>query len=100
MVMQISYYIVAGNFEQYKRWLNDPNRNPMVKYLYLHSKDVIRGMQNVRGKLIGTWWMRNDITDILTYLHMANRDNSESCSQIIKANEIVMKWRLFNEMPR
>jgi hypothetical protein len=97
--MDKGYYIVAGNLEQYKRWLNEPNRNPMMKYLYLHSKDVIRGMQDVRGLLIGTWWMRNDITDILVYLHMANRDNPQSCERIVKANEIVMKWKLHNEIP-
>jgi hypothetical protein len=97
--MQITYYIVAGNFEQYKHWLNEPNRNPMMKYLYLHSKDIISGVKNVRGMLIGTWWMRSDITDILVYLHMANRDNPQSCEQIIKANEIVMKWKTNHEMP-
>jgi hypothetical protein len=88
------YFVVAGNYEQYRNWMNIARRSDSgTDYRYVDGVDNIRGQSDIRGIFIGTWYKRHDITSILVCLHMANRDNEPSAAAIIEANNYLLKMK-------
>ena len=88
------YFIVAGNYEEYRNWVTIARRSGSgADYRYVNSLDNIRGQSDIRGIFIGTWYKRHDITSILVSLHMANRDNEPSAKAIIEANNYLLKMK-------
>jgi hypothetical protein len=95
--MEKPYYVVAGNYGQFRAYLM--KQNPRVNCRYVSEVDVVRGQRDIRGVFIGTWYERNDIFSILVCLHMANKDNEKSAEAIIKANDYQINMKRMKAYP-
>lgn len=56
-------YIVAGNYNEYQAYVK---RKPRIEYYYKYVSgvDTLRGLSEVNGAYIGTYYQRPDIEDI------------------------------------
>ena len=89
------YFVVAGNYSQFANYVKEKVNSvgSRLDYRYVDGPQDLRGYSDVRGVFVGTWYEKANITDILVHLHIANRDNEQSCEAIIKANSIVKKLK-------
>lgn len=77
-------YIVAGNRNQYDMFIgllpisHDPN-----DYHYVSGPDTVRGISNPHGLFIGTWKLRNDITQIVLNLIAASHVYNPNLRKIL-----------------
>ena len=75
-------YIVAGNYEQYKQWIRQ--RGLLSKEcVYVFDTNNIRGLRNPTGRLIGTWYEREDAMDILVALRVASDVKNENLEKAL-----------------
>lgn len=75
-------YIVAGNYEQYKQWIRE--RGLLSKEcVYVFDTNNIRGVRNPEGRLIGTWYEREDAMDILVALRVASDKVNENLEKAL-----------------
>ena len=75
-------YIVAGNYEQYKQWIRQ--RGLLSKEcVYVFDTNNIRGVRNPEGRLIGTWYEREDAMDILATLVIASDVKNENLEKAL-----------------
>jgi len=56
-------YIVAGNYNEYQAYVRRKTRD-QVYYKYVSGVDRIRGLSEIDGYYIGTFYQRPDIEDI------------------------------------
>ena len=47
--------VIAGCYEQYKRYLRETNQSP-ENVRYISSPEQLRGLRNVEIIKYGTWW--------------------------------------------
>lgn len=65
-------YVIAGNYQQYKQWLNETNRSPN-EFVYVDGVQNLIGLQEVHGYFIGTWNERKDIVEVIKYIRAINK---------------------------
>lgn len=75
-------YIVAGNYEQYSQWIKERGL-PSSEWVYVTNRDTIRGVRNPEGRLIGTWYERDDAMDILVALRVASDKVNENLEKAL-----------------
>lgn len=88
-------YIVAGNYEQYVGYVNNKRKdtnNSNTDYLYVNNERDLRGVSNIEGYYIGTYYMREDISQIQDRIALLKRiqDNDREIDQLadrINANK-------------
>jgi recombinational DNA repair protein RecR len=88
-------YIVAGNYEQYRLYVNNKRKdtnNSNTDYLYVNSVKDLLGLSNIEGYYIGTYYMRKDISQIQDRIAILKRiqDNDREIDQLaerINANK-------------
>jgi len=56
-------YIVAGNYNEYQAYVKRKTRD-QVYYKYVSCVDTLRGLSEIDGYYIGTFYQRPDIEDI------------------------------------
>jgi hypothetical protein len=82
--MNDHYYVIAGNFEQYRAFVKKKTAEALDQKLeysshnYVSSPEVFRGMRNPKGYFIGSWRQRNDIREILNQLLICTDDDKRS----------------------
>ncbi len=62
-------YIVAGNYNEYQAYVKRKTRDK-VYYKYVSGVDRIRGLSEIDGYYIGTFYQRPDIEDIKTHINI------------------------------
>ena len=70
-------YIIAGTKNEFDNWCLNCVKNERyvgTKFVFVAFSDVLRGLSNPEGLCIGTWRDREDIYDILQFLHIAAKD--------------------------
>ena len=60
-------YIVAGNYKEYTDYVCR-NRDKDERYTYVQDVDYIRGLNEIKGFYIGTYYSRPDIEAIKEYI--------------------------------
>ena len=76
-------YIVAGNYEQFLLWIRERGLSSS-DWVYVSNKDTIRGVRNPGGRLIGTWYEREDAMDILAALVVASDVKNENLEKALE----------------
>ena len=56
-------YIVAGNYDQYQEYIRKKN-DINIEFIYVDSPNKIRGLSDIEGYYIGTYYNRPDIENI------------------------------------
>lgn len=62
-------YIVAGNYNEYQAYVKRKTRD-QVYYKYVSGVDRIRGLSEIDGYYIGTFYQRPDIEDIKEHINI------------------------------
>jgi len=75
-------YIVAGNYVQYHQWISE-RMIPSSDWVYVYDSSTIRGIRNPTGRLIGTWYEREDAMDILVALRVASDVKNENLEKAL-----------------
>jgi len=75
-------YIVAGNYDQYCQWIKERGLSSS-DWVYVTNRDTIRGVRNPGGRLIGTWYEREDAMDILVALRVASDKVNENLERAL-----------------
>jgi len=57
-------YIVAGNYQEYNDFMHRHRDTPNEVYVYVDSADHLKGMINIEGYYVGTYYKRHDIGEI------------------------------------
>lgn len=60
-------YVIAGNVMQYNNYVRS-NRLYLLDRRYVSGVDSIRGLSDISGVFIGTWYDREDIMDIINQI--------------------------------
>lgn len=69
-------YIVAGNYEQYVGYVHNKRKdtnNSNTDYYYVNSAKDLAGLRNIEGYYIGTYYMREDISQIQDRIALLKR---------------------------
>lgn len=75
-------YVIAGNYGQFCRWIRGSGLT-FTDWIYVSSKDIIRGVRNPGGRFIGTWYLRDDAFDILVALRVASDVKNENLEKAL-----------------
>lgn len=73
-------FVIAGNFSQYayfKKCLEEKMFREGIAYNptninYIHDSVHLRGLRNIHGYKVGTWYKRQDISEIELQLRLIN----------------------------
>ena len=57
-------YIVAGNYQEYNEFMYRHRDTPNEVYVYVDSAEHLKGMINIEGYYVGTYYKRHDIGEI------------------------------------
>ena len=70
-------YIVAGTYEQYRQFLYNHKDDINVEYIYVQSVNNLKGLSNIEGFLIGTYYNRPDIVAIMDTIRIIKSKQTE-----------------------
>ena len=76
------HYIVAGNYDQYKRWIWERGVDSK-DFVFVAAADALRGVRNPGGRFIGTWYERPDAMDILVALRVSSDKVNENLEKAL-----------------
>jgi hypothetical protein len=54
-------YVVAGNYQEYNEFMHRHRDTPNEVYVYVDSAEHLKGMINIEGYYVGTYYKRHDI---------------------------------------
>lgn len=100
----INQYIISGNLVEYQNYCEKQGAvdvgssyvtpshviSETVRYLYVKDAMRLMGVHEPRGKLIGTWYHRQDINDILTQLVIANSITVNKRREILETRNKIL----------
>ena len=64
-------YIVAGNYEEYNEFMYRHRDTPNEVYVYVDSYTQLKGIVNIEGYYVGTYYKRHDIEAIKDIIKMS-----------------------------
>lgn len=104
-------YIVAGNYNEYRDYVNrkkleDPEKYKNIELIYVNSEITLLGLSEIEGFYIGTYYERNDIEDIKRNIqiikHTHNPTNTSNNTEgwpIIKNEAMEKLWdRIYEKL--
>jgi len=69
-------YIVAGNYEEYNEFMYRHRDTPNEVYVYVDSYTQLKGMVNIEGYYVGTYYKRHDIGAIKDIIMTSKSKNT------------------------
>jgi hypothetical protein len=94
----ITHYIIAGNHHEFINWKKKPEiqaiaflEDTVHQFVYVSSVDSLRGIHEPHGKLIGTWYNRPDLNDILHQLLIAGSITADQYDDIQVKRNLILK---------
>jgi hypothetical protein len=89
----ITYYIISGNHNEFNAWKKKPEilENYFHQFVYVSGVDSLRGIREPHGKLIGTWYNRPDLNDILHQLLVAGSFTIDQYDNILVQRNLILK---------
>lgn len=67
-------YVIAGSFEEYRVYVRDNNIDGVL-YKYITHPDSLRGLSDISGVFIGTWYKNINIANILEQIYIIKTKN-------------------------
>jgi hypothetical protein len=83
--MSQKIYIIAGNYDQYKKWVWERGLYGNKDFVFVAAPDAFRGIEDPGGRFIGTWYERPDAFDILMQLRVCSRQRNEAIEKALVA---------------
>ena len=70
-------FVVAGNMEEYRTFLHKHTDDINVIYLYVNSPRDLKGIKNIEGFYVGTYYKRHDIGEIKEVIRISKLYNAK-----------------------
>lgn len=85
-------FVIAGNIDQFMQWkhrnypelLTNGQIQSLLDIVYVNGVDNLKGHREPHGMFIGTWYQRNDITQIILHLQVAGSINEYQVSSLYR----------------
>jgi len=90
-------YIVAGNYEEYNEFMFRHRDNPNEVYVYVDSYTQLKGMTNIEGYYVGTYYKRGDIGAIKDIIKMSKNTNGyvvEPVTELYNNHVVAYKYHI------
>ena len=71
MKMIKNKFVVAGNLEEYQAFLQRHKDDIDVRYFYVDNPIQLKGMMNIEGYYVGTYYKRPNIESIKDIIRMS-----------------------------
>jgi hypothetical protein len=65
--------VVAGNYPEFASWCRERDINPQSHEVVYATPERLRGRNDVEVCRTGTWYERDDLTEIVETLRFVNR---------------------------
>jgi hypothetical protein len=93
------YWIIAGHHEEYVDYIrhirsNHPEKLEQCDYRYVNDPNMLRGLQEIHGSFIGTWYLRPEATQIyetiwLSHIRLGQDDSKLPAKAMHKARMVL-----------
>ena len=84
--------IIAGNKQEYLHWLRTNNLE-QVDHHYVADAQMLRGLDQVSGRFVGSFRHRPDILHILEHLMTMRLKDGQSHTKILQLYKSILKER-------
>ena len=89
-------YVVAGNYEEYNDFMYRHRDTPNEIYVYVDSYTQLKGMVNIEGYYVGTYYKRHDIgaiKDIIKTSKITNGYTAEPVNPLYNNHVIDYRYK-------
>ena len=87
-------YVVAGNYQEYNEFMYRHRDTPNEVYVYVDSYTQLKGMVNIEGYYVGTYYKRHDIEAIKDIIKMSKNTSGYITEPVSKLyNNHVIDYR-------
>ena len=85
------YWVITGNHQEYVEYIRHitdihPERLEQYEYRYVRDPSVLRGLKEIHGSFIGTWYNREDASEI--YAIIRSSYSFESNATVYSMNKV------------
>ena len=90
-------YIVAGNYEEYNEFMFRHRDNRTESFVYVDSYTQLKGMLNIEGYYVGTYYKRGDIGAIKDIIKMSKNTNgyvTEPVTELYNNHVVAYKYHI------
>ncbi len=90
-INKTQYWIVSGIWREYGDYVRDIAKNhpellEQYQYRYVADPCMLRGLKEIHGSFIGTWYNREDATEIYTIIRSSY--SFESNATVYSMNKV------------
>jgi hypothetical protein len=97
-INKTQYWIIAGGWQEFTAYVRDIAKNhpellDKYEYLYVLDPSVLRGLKEIHGSFIGTWYELEDASEIYAIIrasHMRYYDD-ETTDPMDKVKQIILE---------
>ena len=90
-------YIVAGNYEEQNEFMFRHRDNRTESFVYVDSYTQLKGMLNIEGYYVGTYYKRGDIGAIKDIIKMSKNTNgyvTEPVTELYNNHVVAYKYHI------
>ena len=94
-----SYWIIAGTWAEFADYFRDiaknhPERLEQYTYRYVNDPNMLRGLQEIHGSFIGTWYLKPEATQIyetiwLSHTRLGQADSKATTKGMFNARMVL-----------
>jgi hypothetical protein len=84
-------FIVAGNYEEYRTFLHNHKDDINVIYVYVNSSRDLKGLRDIEGFYIGTYYKRHDIDTIKEVIRTSKNYSYKPAEDSVYGNVTAFK---------
>ena len=89
-------YIVAGNYQEYNEFMYRHRDTPNEVYVYVDSYTQLKGIVNIEGYYVGTYYKRHDIGAIKDIIKMSKNTTgytAEPVNPLFNSHVVAYKYK-------
>lgn len=98
MTSKSIYWIISGNYNEFISHMKNVTSNHSYRmneyeYRYVSEPNILRGIAEIHGSFIGTWYNREDATEIYAVIRSSHLQASNATIYSMnKAKQILLEY--------
>jgi hypothetical protein len=90
------YWIIAGHHQEYVEYMsnirsNHPEKLDQYDYRYVSDPNMLRGIQEIHGSFIGTWYLKPEATQIYETIWLSHKFDSKLPAKAMHKARMVLE---------
>jgi hypothetical protein len=90
------YWIIAGTWAEFTDYfrdkvLNHPEKLEQYDYRYVNDPNRLRGIQEIHGSFIGTWYLKPEATQIYETIWLSHKFDSKLPAKAMHKARMVLE---------